>query len=442
MVQKGTPEFKRKRRNLIITDSVLAVLNILLLFLIWLMLHKTFGPIGEDSTKDLSFANITKSIQIGVDITSDNRCDISMLNEQTGNVVFFDKHGTNETGAIHFVNNDSTHFLSVYYNSHGFIESICNENLTAVFSNYNGSLVDIAIVRGDRFRLIPKCDAGTPWIAGQSSPVIIDIADEDSVVVDSAVINNYDNEKNYYLAKAPMLNQRLLMADKILKLVSMNGYPEIANDAAWALNVLDKSTSTGGNSYGKFIDGYNIVKADIAFNEYFEKLSRSRIRYDKLNQSLIDCNEWIPFYKWWFECFDHQYDASRVERQLGLGSINTGNGALKVTLAWPFYADIDVHVIEPGGSEISYQNKRSNISDGFLDHDDMIGGNAIENVYWRHPRSGHYKVYLKYFGLGHSGRRPNSGNCKVTIIKNGEGGVFNVHLSHIGETTAVAEFDI
>ncbi|MBR1449345.1 MAG: hypothetical protein IJ588_11455 [Prevotella sp.] len=109
-----------------------------------------------------------------------------------------------------------------------------------------------------------------------------------------------------------------------------------------------------------------------------------------------------------------------------------GNGDLKVTLQWDFYADIDLHVVEPSGEEIDYTNKDSN-SGGELDVDDTDGGRgAAENIFWRsNPPRGQYEVSLVYYAEKTS--RPESqrhGDCKVTILlKDHEPQVFNVHMS-------------
>ena len=73
-------------------------------------------------------------------------------------------------------------------------------------------------------------------------------------------------------------------------------------------------------------------------------------------------------------------------------------GDLKITLLWDFEGDIDLHVIEPNGNEIFWDNKVDRSTGGTLDVDNRRGGHAsAENIYWEQPPKGQYKVYLHYF---------------------------------------------
>lgn len=119
-----------------------------------------------------------------------------------------------------------------------------------------------------------------------------------------------------------------------------------------------------------------------------------------------------------------------------------GTGVLKVTMAWEYPSDIDLHVIEPDGNEIYFANKRSS-SSGYLDTDNLDGGSpghpAVENVFWETAPEGRYTVKVKYFGTRDGGR--NGGPVLVVVIVNGEETRYNVNLHHQGEEVTVTTVD-
>lgn len=108
-----------------------------------------------------------------------------------------------------------------------------------------------------------------------------------------------------------------------------------------------------------------------------------------------------------------------------------GSGALKITLLWDFYSDIDLHVTQPNGRTIWYNNKHDNATGGFLDVDNRKGGEgSAENIVWSNPPAGSYNVKLHYFGR----RSDSSGLCTVVISQEGmETQIVRVNMSQQGE---------
>ena len=95
-----------------------------------------------------------------------------------------------------------------------------------------------------------------------------------------------------------------------------------------------------------------------------------------------------------------------------------GTGDLKVTLQWDFYADVDLHVIEPSGEEIYFQHSSSRTG-GELDVDNTEGGpGSAENIFWETPPHGQYIVALVYYAQkdGYPASQ-QQGNCTVTIMQ-------------------------
>ncbi len=62
-----------------------------------------------------------------------------------------------------------------------------------------------------------------------------------------------------------------------------------------------------------------------------------------------------------------------------------GSGDVQITLRWTSAADLDLHVVEPSGTEIAYTNPGPTGTGGTLDVDSNIGcelESSVENVYW------------------------------------------------------------
>lgn len=122
-------------------------------------------------------------------------------------------------------------------------------------------------------------------------------------------------------------------------------------------------------------------------------------------------------------------------------------GNLKVTLLWPFPGDIDLHVMQPNGREISYRRMVDRSTGAHLDVDNREGGstgsggaveNAAENIYWPEPPSGQYKVSLVYYSPARRSHRAGSGICKVVIVREGaEPQTFDVRMERVEQRAEV-----
>ena len=82
---------------------------------------------------------------------------------------------------------------------------------------------------------------------------------------------------------------------------------------------------------------------------------------------------------------------------------NLGTGDVQVTLLWDHGADLDLHVIDPGGNEI-YFSRETSPTGGKIDHDDTGGCNEApqtraENIFW--PRggapTGQYRAFVRLY---------------------------------------------
>jgi len=133
--------------------------------------------------------------------------------------------------------------------------------------------------------------------------------------------------------------------------------------------------------------------------------------------------------------FGHGGDAIK-ERVQG---VDVKVGDPQFTLIWDSPADLDLHVIEPGGSEIDWVNRNGDRG-GELDVDNMKGFGP-ENVYWVESRDpdgkvlakgqgppGEYKWFVNHYGGNHG--EPVSARWKVRVKRNGTVEVFTGTLRY------------
>lgn len=83
--------------------------------------------------------------------------------------------------------------------------------------------------------------------------------------------------------------------------------------------------------------------------------------------------------------------------EVARGALEYGSGSVQITLTWDNDSDVDLHVVDPAGEEIYYNDKTS-ASGGRLDVDDR-DGRGPENVYW--PTGGApggvYRVWVHHY---------------------------------------------
>lgn len=134
-----------------------------------------------------------------------------------------------------------------------------------------------------------------------------------------------------------------------------------------------------------------------------------------------------------------------VTEKLRKEASSTGaSGDLKVTLLWDFEGDIDVHVLQPNGTEINYMRKADNSTGGSLDVDNKEGGvGSAENIYWNHPAKGTYRITLNYYQPSERSKVADKGDCRVVILRKGESTKsYRVSMTAVGETKQIATFNI
>lgn len=128
--------------------------------------------------------------------------------------------------------------------------------------------------------------------------------------------------------------------------------------------------------------------------------------------------------------------------KFGQGGENINGVDVKVgdpqfTLIWDSRADIDIHVIEPGGSEIFWENPGGG-QGGELDVDDKDGFGP-ENVNYVQGRGppGKYRWFVHYYG-GFAGMAQKTG-WKVRVKHAGRIDSYKGNLTRIGEKSRIFE---
>ena len=110
-----------------------------------------------------------------------------------------------------------------------------------------------------------------------------------------------------------------------------------------------------------------------------------------------------------------------------------GTGDVQITLRWQGAPDVDLHVRDPNGDEIWYQQKTSQ-SKGTLDVDDT-DGEGPENVFW--PTGGAPKGDYEVSVVLYKGR---SATWTVRVLVDGREQHFSGTLSGTGSTKLVTKF--
>ncbi len=119
-------------------------------------------------------------------------------------------------------------------------------------------------------------------------------------------------------------------------------------------------------------------------------------------------------------------------------------GDVRVTLLWSSTADLDLHVIDPNGCMVFWDNP-SCPSGGQLDVDanadcEDVTTKPVENIFWptgQAPR-GEYQVYVNYFEQCSGSSSTES--FTVRILVDGETREFNMNISCCGKPVLVTTF--
>jgi hypothetical protein len=116
-----------------------------------------------------------------------------------------------------------------------------------------------------------------------------------------------------------------------------------------------------------------------------------------------------PLFKW-NNGFGWSYDGNvtdSIKDKVKKAGGRVEGVALRVSLAWYNYDDLDLHCLEPGGNHIYYGRKENSLGQQILDVDMNAGGGfnraghtrePVENLRWiDKPRDGVYKIFVNNY---------------------------------------------
>lgn len=125
-----------------------------------------------------------------------------------------------------------------------------------------------------------------------------------------------------------------------------------------------------------------------------------------------------------------------------INGVDVKVGDPQFTLIWDSRADLDLHVMEPGGSHLFWEN-RDGDQGGELDVDD-VDGFGPENIYWGggldkgNGPPGQYKWYVHYYGAIGGVSVPT--HWRVRVKHNGKYNVFDGKFKSIGQQSRTYSF--
>lgn len=187
----------------------------------------------------------------------------------------------------------------------------------------------------------------------------------------------------------------VLFADRTAK-AQMNVFDQLVSDTKTAPKKLDKIEE---------ISIADFIKNVLPNAQTLELLVENRLQ-PNLVSLIAPANEGAPNLFKWDNGFSWSYNGevtdSIKERVKAAGGNVTGD--LRVSLSWYNSDDLDLHVHEPRGGEISYYHKKGS-STGELDVDMNAFGksdshNPVENVTWQDAAritEGEYRVVVKNY---------------------------------------------
>lgn len=372
--------------------------------------------------KDELYGDAPKSV-LAFDSEFQTEYPFSLINAEKQSITLFktDEKGTVKE-FISFIGEEQTPVFASF-DENGFLSGIGTENATLTFANYNGNKVDIALIVDDETYIFKEFESDESWDEldhGLSFEYLFNEGRSSK--------KDLDEIWSYIASQYKNLGEMLVDA-------SGNVIPGKNIAVKYLLNIIKDSTLFLVD-HDKNID-YAILLTEIA--HWGVKGAGPWGLFFTLITNYDTYVDWVE---------DQAYNAMVLydkyfnEYNNGIGALKSGFGMLKATLSWTFYADIDLHAIEPSGQHIYWSSPYSSISGGYLDVDNREGGpRATENIYWKNPQDGIYEIYVDYYGASTLNGDYGTGNCLVNVYYNGIGKHYNIPLD-ILDTKAVTSVQL
>lgn len=344
---------------------------------------------------------------------TNNETDYSalILNSNNNTITLFQ---TTDDGYITnfnsiFINDEKV--ITASFNENGLLSGIGTEGSTIAFSNYRENLVDIAIILGNETFLFKDFESPNNWSEIEGLLQL-------NLPLDISRSGNIEDDGDEQLSKVWKL-----IGDQFKNLIEFVGDAKDSPGANASLKYLCKIITDSGLfmvdnkavDYATFIGELATgLAATTPWGTLWTVVSNYDTYVDLVEDFVYNIAEII--------------DQFENERDNGIGAINSGYGKLKATLSWNFYADIDLHAIDPSDSHIYWDDPNS-VTGGYLDVDNTYGGpGAIENIFWEKAPDGDYIIFIDYYGESWENDKCESGTCTVSVYYNGHGKTYKVYL--------------
>lgn len=392
------------------------------------------GCAGAEETVNFD-SEETPAYRLGVD-TEENMYKLALCNMRSGAMVLVMMNDDDKVERMDIVSNLHKKEMIVGFDDKGRVCDISIDSVTLVIDNYKDGKADFAYLYKDYVYMSKGVDFEPvcPDISTKASVGNTDQIHTKNLALDADrwLIEHQKEIRVFFLAVNQALDYGKIYAAGIKDSPKEVGaaFGELGKDVVLdGLGTLDKD-----NQWLDLID-----HADSA-TDIFYQLKNGKVMwvYSALEYLMTNYSDYSEFCEnAWYKLFELQESWRQSNIETGSGILQSGSGALKVTLNWNFYADIDLEAIEPSGEVIDYQNKRSS-SGGYLDMDNRNGGSgAVENIYWEKVTEGRYRIILHHYGYSMQNDLCQSGVCKVSVLYNGVGRTFNVPMSRNDYETVV-----
>ncbi len=347
--------------------------------------------------------------------------------------------------------NEQECMASVEFDEEGLVKTVLLDSLTVCLSNYNADKVDVVFAYGDDMCIEKECELGVDNAELRIAAMSRNEYSATRGITDIAVyfddyLRAHQDDINEIFEKTDkamewvgyIMNARVFGKLKVSESFIRDVVDPIDMMMDKQLEIIKEKNSEHQKSMENFMtakDAYGLVgELSIGDGRYtnvkqLRKFKRFNIWYDAFKLLLTNYTDYSNYCeKLWSDFFAWRERVHRENEELAAGALNSGYGDLKATLSWNFYADIDLHAVEPSGFHIYYNNKVSPYSNGFLDVDNIHGGpGAVENIYWEEPADGTYNIYINYYGPYEG----PSGSCRVALFYKGQSiGVHTVNMNY------------
>ena len=305
----------------------------------------------------------------------------------------------------------------ISFHENGLVESLSAGNMTLAFSNYEDNKVDVAMLYEEEMSLVQGFEVPDNWDQFVKTSPDVETRglnfNEDQIEGLHYVADQFDNLFQFISdADVSDMTSGRKAAFAWLGRIVLDSCELLYN-----LHADDTGDVSETVNQGLFVvELAQVVLTNSGPWGYFFTLLGNYETYVSMVEDLV------------YSALE-TIDDLRAKKDLGISSLNSGFGALKVTLSWSFYADIDLHAIEPSGAHIYWSDQYSDT--GYLDVDNTKGGGgSVENIFWKDPQDGTYRFYIDYYGPSSYNYMAQSGVCRVAVLYKGQSiGVHNIPMT-------------